>query len=184
MATEYLKINRRNTALASNLPSIAIRLAFEMGFVKETVLDWGAGKGRDTKWLLNKGVSTIQFDPYYNPIPRIADLDFSIIKTILLIYVLNVIEVVGERLELINEIKERACVGTFLIISVRTEREIESFAKKSKWKKYGDGFITGKRTFQKGFNSLEFNNLCSSIGKIIEERETSSYLFSVVEISK
>lgn len=184
MTTTYLKTNRKNTALASKLPSIPTILAYEKGFIRETILDWGAGKGRDTKWLQNKKIATIQFDPYYNHLPRIADLDFRVIKTILLIYVLNVIEEVDERIELIREIKNRALKGTFVIISVRTEKEITSFAKKSKWKKYEDGFITGKKTFQKGFNSIEFNNLCSSLGKIIEEKGTSSYLFSVVEIEK
>jgi hypothetical protein len=184
MISEYLKSNRKNTALASKLPSIATRLASEKGFIKETILDWGAGKGRDTKWLQNNGITTIQFDPYYNPLPRIEDLDFRKINTILLIYVLNVIEVIEERIELIKEIKRRAYNGTFVIISVRTEKEITSFAKKSKWKNFGDGFITGKKTFQKGFNSIEFNNLCSSLGKIIDEKETNSYLFSVVKIEK
>lgn len=177
-------IKREATAINRSKPSLPTCWALKKGHVKPTVLDWGCGKGKDVKWLKSKGIKTIGYDPYYKPEPKPAFLNFNQIQTILLNYVLNVIENPLEREALLKTIKNLAGPSTLVIIAVRSNLEIIRQAKIKGWHKYADGYITTRNTFQKGFTLAELRGIGSILGRLVDSLEFSGGIVGVFSVGK
>jgi hypothetical protein len=167
-----MEIPRHKTAMSIKNPSVSTKYALSKDVIKNTVYDFGCGRGRDSKWLKSRGYEVISFDPYYSPQFTPEVVDFSGIKTILINYVFNVIEVPDERTKLLQNLLNKTLKGTTFIISVRSQKEIEEQAKKGNWEKYTDGYITSINTFQHGYNINEFTNFIKTFKvNIIEIRD-------------
>lgn len=179
-----VSVKREATAIARARPSAPTRWAMEQGFIVPVVVDWGCGKGRDTKWLRDLGIDVIPYDPFYHPNPSPDEIDFSRVNSILLNYVLNVIESIEERWSVLKKIHLFAKAETVVIVSARSAREIEQKAKQGGWRKLNDGYITGRNTFQKGFALEELVSSCSVLGSISETTKFHGGVACVVSITK
>ena len=179
-----VKIKRESTAMHTTRASYPTRWAEEKNLIKSNVMDWGCGKGRDSNWLESLNYNVISYDPFFKPNPSPAEIDFSSVKTVLLNYVLNVIETDSERKFLLNEIYRYVSPETTLIVSARSINEIGYNAKKSNWKTYNDGFITSKNTFQKGFSLNELIIELKPFGNVIEKIEFEGGVACAVQITK
>lgn len=177
-------IKRAKTAMSTKTPSAPTKILFEKNIIKNKVLDWGCGKGRDSKFLVENGFDVLSYDKYHKPTPDPHSIDFSEINTILLNYVLNVIENQNERTDLLKEIYSYANNKCLVLISVRSKKEIETFAKKSNWKNFNDGYITTRNTFQKGFTQDELSKLIENLIEIIEIIDNRSYIYCIGKIKK
>lgn len=177
-------VQRQKTAMSIKTASVPTREAFSQNFLTETVFDWGCGKGRDTNFLSANGLKVISYDKFLKPSPKPNEIDFSEIKSIICNYVLNVIENPIERIELVEEIVHRANHNTIVLFSARSKSEIDNFAKKSKWRKYNDGYFTSTNTFQKGFTAEELKLMVNDYGTIVKEIETKSYAYIILKVLK
>jgi len=160
-------MNSWKTIYNGDKPSPATRkIAEQFPNISEhlSVLDYGAGKGRNSKYLFEKGFVVMAYDKYkdkidnrvfplYDTLKDIKDLYWDIV---LCSYVINVIEP-KERDELIKELFKLK--WTYLILETRDETHIVSEARKGKWPLYKDGFMTSRGTFQKGFTLSSMREL-------------------------
>ncbi len=149
------------TRYSRNIPSKATKRVVET-FSPRKVLDFGAGKGRNSKFLSEHGFKVVAYDPFpteqkfYSPIridfDRTAHYDIVLVS-----FVINVLPKVF-REKMISELK--SLNATSIIIESRSLSEIER-SRKPSWKRFEDGFVTGGTypTFQKGFNLKELLNL-------------------------
>lgn len=179
-----MEIHRERTAMSRKSASAPTKWAYENSFINPVVFDWGCGKGQDSKWLQTKGIEVISFDPFFCDENPPDSVNFKRIRTVLLIYVMNVIENIDERECLLYDVANLTRKNSNVIISVPRNKSIESRAEKSKWKKFSDGFITKNKTFQKGYTLGEFADECSKVGKIEEIKKLSGSLVGVVKIKR
>lgn len=177
-----MEIRREKTAMARRSPSAPTRWAFEQNLLRSVVFDWGCGKGEDSRWLRDKGLEVTSYDPYYDNSSAPDCVNFKKINAVLLIYVLNIIEDQHEREGLIFDIGHISKPGTNVVIAVPRKNNIESRAKKSKWKKFNDGFVTKSNTFQKGYTLGEFANDCIKIGDLRCVKKISGSLIGVIKV--
>lgn len=160
-------ICRHKTAITSKTCSMPTKWAYLNNLLKLNVLDYGCGKERDSIWLKNKGFNVVSYDPYFKPNTRI---NFNSIETILLNYVLNVIENPSERKELLSYLINNSKDETNILVSVRSTKEIYNKSLESNWKKYNDGFLTNRNTFQKGYSMRELIDFLKPYGKIMQTK--------------
>lgn len=141
------------------------------------VLDYGCGKLRNSKYLLNEGFDVSILDTskqisslskidlnLFKDIYELDNLDLNNIrkyKSILCSFVLNVIPNENDRLTALNNIYSLLSNDGTLYLEVRGK----GFLKNAKSKiEYNDGYILGlgkTKTFQKGFNKDDLNKLIS-----------------------
>ena len=140
------KIERHKAAMSRNSLSKPVRLALEANLFTEglTFFDYGCGYGGDVKRLAEKNITTVGWDPYYQP-----DTSHISADIVNLGYVINVIEDPGERREaLLNSwelTKKVLIVAAQVLIDDRNKCRIA----------YGDGVITSRNTFQKYYEQEE-----------------------------
>ncbi|MDF0556718.1 DNA phosphorothioation-associated putative methyltransferase [Kamptonema sp. UHCC 0994] len=140
------KIERHKAAMSRNSLSKPVRLALEANLFTEglTFFDYGCGYGGDVKRLAEKNITTVGWDPYYQPDTSHVSADI-----VNLGYVINVIEDPGERREaLVNSwelTKKVLIVAAQVLIDDRNKGRIA----------YGDGVITSRNTFQKYYEQEE-----------------------------
>ena len=145
--------------------------------------DYGCGKGDDIDWLNSRAYYADGWDPHWKPeqsplLP--ADI-------VLCSYVICVLPNEAERRECIQKAWRRVKPGGVLVLSTRTEKEIEALAERNKWEKYNDGYITGRETFQKGFSLESLEKLVKkSIRNIsqLKPREDKKDSYSAVYVVK
>jgi DNA phosphorothioation-associated putative methyltransferase len=148
-------IKRHLTAIRRRPCSKPIRLAMEKKIItkKTTVFDYGCGRGDDIKFLRKCRIKAYGWDPYYFPsyyhhhIPGKKDI-------VNLGFVLNVIEHKWEREMVLEWAYHMARKG--LLVSVRVD-------KRGGGKKYKDGYITSKNTFQKRYTNGELQKLVKEV---------------------
>tara|TARA_B100000315_G_scaffold183244_1_gene172151 strand:- start:7178 stop:8548 length:1371 start_codon:yes stop_codon:yes gene_type:complete len=112
-----------------------------------TLLDFGCGKGDDVRFLKKFGVKCVGWDPFYFP-----DIKTKPSDVVNLGFVINVIEDPSERIEAIN--KAWGFTRKVLIVSARhsLEKKDEGLVQ------FKDGYLNGKRTFQKYYSQHELKS--------------------------
>jgi len=144
--------NRARTAIARKTLSKPYRYLLEHGRINSdtTVLDFGCGKGYDVQFLQNfpdhidtklKGLNIRGYDPFQPGFncPDFLAMTYSVVTCN---YVMNVIENARERSDVLHTLVNLAPV---VYLTVRADAK----AVKPTWTKYGDGYITPNKTFQK-----------------------------------
>jgi DNA phosphorothioation-associated putative methyltransferase len=147
MATSPVTIARHRTAIRRYAVSRPIARALADGLItKDTaVFDYGCGRGADVEFLCSRRITAGGWDPYYRPHVGLAHAD-----VVNLGYVLNVIEDPSERSDALRQACDLA--GRLLIVAVRTDQPMEEA------EEFGDGFCTGRGTFQKLYTPHEFRD--------------------------
>jgi len=127
-----------------------VGLALEAGIITDntSVFDYGCGRGGDVTRLRNSGVPASGWDPAHAPRNPLVEAD-----VVNLGYVLNVIEEPTERLDALSGAWKLA--RHTLIVAVRPEWELAGV----EGRRFGDGIMTTKGTFQKFFAHEEFLHL-------------------------
>ena len=146
-------IARHLTALKRKELSRPIRLALDDSIIKpETVvLDYGCGQGDDVRILQERGINCAGWDPFFSKSCPCDPADI-----VNLGYVVNVIEDRTER--------DRALTRAWslskkaLIVSARLTIE----CKPEDDDRFGDGYLTGRGTFQKLFEQNELRTWIES----------------------
>ncbi|AMN31324.1 hypothetical protein BFS06_11540 [Clostridium perfringens] len=163
------------------------------------VLDYGAGKLRNSKALINNGfIVDILETP--NQLKKISKENLKLFNSIiscdskdmvkfirkynivLCSFVINVIVSLDERIDVLNSISDFLFDNGLAYIEVRGFKSI--LASKNK-QKYGDGYILGMgytRTFQKPFSIDEFKSLIEE--SKLEIVDIKKYSDSFVAICK
>lgn len=140
------------------------------------ILDSGCGYGVDVRILNALGFDCVGHDKshkfYNDSFKHILVLpNAPTFNIILSSYVLCTIPTKQQRLDYLAELKSNLLSGGTLVVGVRGFKEIENQAKKMKWRKLSDGYISSKfrKTFQKGFTIHELNLLLIQAGYRITE---------------
>ena len=136
-----LTTKRGNTAISRQAMSRPmVKMLKASMFDNKRVLDYGCGKGFDVEQLKSLGFDITGYEPFASDkYLQVPSGSFDIITNN---YVLNVIENPEERKELIEKMKKMSKV---VVITVRSDKK----SIKNTWKKYNDGYLTPKNTFQK-----------------------------------
>jgi len=146
------------TAISRSKPSFPTRLAIEKKLIHGNVFDYGCGRGRDVSFLREVGFEAEGWDPYYNRNTPLESFPKGYFHWIQCIYVLNTV-LEDARKSILSTIFSFLPSGGHLYLAVRTFNEIERQAYNRGWKKYFDGWITKRGTFQKGFTYKELISL-------------------------
>lgn len=139
----HMTIPRHKTAIKRKALSLPVRTAIDNGWItnRDTVLDYGCGRGDDVLNLQQRGIDASGYDPHYGPNTAYqADV-------VILNYVLNVIENPIERAEVLKNAFDYA--NQRLIVAVRSDKLPKTA------KPYGDGVITSTGTFQRTYTVPE-----------------------------
>jgi SAM-dependent methyltransferase len=126
---------------------------------KIRILDYGCGKGKDLYYYRESGFYAEGYDPYedfgFNQKPT------GLFDLICITFVLNVLPNVWERLLVIQQASEYLEDNGLMIITVRSESEIQKEAKSNCWEVHNDGYWSSKdkKTFQKGLTYKELECL-------------------------
>ncbi len=142
-------IERHKTAIDRNKLSSPIQSLFRHNYLRGTysLFDYGCGKGDDINILANHQIEVKGFDPVYFPHNQIRNADI-----VNLGFVINVIENQKERKQILREAYSLS--NKLLVVSVMLGGE----AIVKKYKKYGDGIITARNTFQKYYSQSEIRS--------------------------
>lgn len=139
-----------------------------------TVLDWGAGYGRDIGLLRSQGIACDGVDPMFGVHHApLASYDF-----ILCIAVLNTIPIPLDRLRSLRAMVAYARTGTTVMLVTRKTEDILEEAQDAMsdpddpCEPYGDGYLfrfpTDRReettVFQRGFQNEEVDELARNVG--------------------
>ncbi len=140
-------IQRHRTALSRVNLSAPVQLLLRHGLLTEesSFFDYGCGRGDDMAGLTAEGLSVGGWDPHYA-----ADFPIHEADVVNLGFVVNVIEDPAERVEAL--LKAFALARRVLSVSVML------FGGDCPGRRYGDGYITSRNTFQKYFSQGEFKD--------------------------
>ena len=117
------------TARKRSVISKPLKDLIGLRLLKGSILDYGCGKGFDSRSLRVRGHKCDSFDPHYQPnIDRTKRYD-----TILCTYVLNVIPSEHERQRVCRDIFTLLKPGGRAYISVRRDIDKEGFTKLGTW---------------------------------------------------
>jgi DNA phosphorothioation-associated putative methyltransferase len=101
----------------------------------DTYLDYGCGRGHDVQHLQKRGVQAFGWDPHWRPEPQPVEADI-----VACVFVLNVVEVIDERAEILHKAWELARKS--LVVAARVDKPSYTGVP------YGDGVVTKRNTFQ------------------------------------
>ena len=161
-----MKAHSHRTAIHRKSLSKPMRILFSTGPTKrmEPVLDFGCGHGTDVRILRKHGLDIEGYDPHYQPLMPLRE--YTVVTAL---YVLNVLTL-PKRREALQEAWGKVKPGGSLIVAVRTHSDVKRHAKKGKWAKLYDGYITGTKTFQHGFSGNELLKLLGRLPQIASHR--------------
>lgn len=153
LPVSVVPVHRHRTALSRNQLSKPIRQAIETGVLSntKTLFDYGCGLGTDATMLRAMGYTVAAWDPAYFPNEPKACAD-----VVNLGYVLNVIEDLAERVEVL--VDAWAYTRDVLIVSTLIAGNEDYDAARS----LSDGILTQRNTFQKYFTPSEILGLIES----------------------
>lgn len=147
-------VHRHRTAMVRHTLSQPMSLAVRHGMIQPgiTVFDYGCGQGDDLRALAAAGVEAMGWDPHFAPeVPRheaeIVNLGF----------VLNVIENPAERVVALKAawaLASRVLVVSVMIVGAVPVDGLQQF---------GDGYLTGRGTFQKYFQQAELKAMLTQV---------------------
>ena len=146
-------IQRHRTALNRSGLSAPMQALARHGLLGEdtTLFDYGCGRGDDLTALRSNGIAANGWDPYFAP-----DQHKQRAKVVNLGFVINVIEDFDERIAALRGAFELAeellVVSTMLYGSAPPPGQ-----------PYRDGYLTGRRTFQKYFTQNELKEFVESV---------------------
>ena len=142
-------IERHKTAIVRNKLSAPMQSLLRHSYFEDqhTIFDYGCGKGDDLTILKENDIKAKGWDPVYNP-----DAPQTPSDIVNLGYVINVIENPQER----KETLQQAFKQTNKILVVSAMLGGESITRQ--FKKYGDGVVTSRNTFQKYYTQKELKN--------------------------
>jgi DNA phosphorothioation-associated putative methyltransferase len=176
-------IHTHRTAIKRTRASKPLRdlLDFEPQTFGTSVLDYGCGYGEDVAFLRDQRMVSMGYDPH-KPFgySRMTTHNFDIV---LLIYVLNVLPRREEREDTIKKAWERVAPGGFLFVATRSPAEIWKLQAKNCWKSCEDGFLTKKKTFQKGLSEMALRALALPLD-YVEMTSIKGTLYSNLLIAK
>lgn len=147
------------TAMSRSTASAPLKELLTRGLVRGDILDYGCGRGYDSRYLRAIGHTVFQYDPYYAP----GNVPLDAFDTAICLYVLNVIPERRDRLEVVGRVLASLRSGGTAYFAARTITDIESSVKDS-WVRYGDGYITPRQTFQAGLTMGKLADLAISSG--------------------
>jgi DNA phosphorothioation-associated putative methyltransferase len=145
-----VSVDRHRTALVRSFLSSPIQNALRFNILtpEHSVLDYGCGRGDDLALLTADGFDAVGWDPYYAP-----DGKRRPSQIVNLGYVLNVIEDPLERVNVLKNAFEYT-QDVMLVAAL-----IEGQKSRTQAKRYRDGIITKRGTFQKFFTQMELREL-------------------------
>jgi len=165
------------TVTSHRTPSPATRKIVQFFRKGLTILDFGSGKGRNTLFLHENKFNVFPYEPHYDKIKNhMVEHDhidyeyftYGAYDIVLCSYVLNILPI-GKRSVVLRQLSN--LTWKYLIIEVRSKGHIDDLAEASKWIRFSDGYITSKKTFQKGFNH---NGLIHEINAHVKDIISSS----------
>ena len=113
-----------NTAITRSKPSLPLRSIMPSLKENSKVLDYGGGKGMDSKHLSSYGFESDCYDPYWNPIDLTKKEGYY--DYVLCTYVLNVLPIEQQELVIDTALKYLKPDG-ILFVSVRRDIKSDSF---------------------------------------------------------
>lgn len=131
---------------------VALALEHEVINPNTSVFDYGCGRGGDINRLLASGISASGWDPAHASSSALQEAD-----VVNLGFVLNVIEEPAERTEVLA--RAWGLTQQTLVVAVRPEWELPSV----EGRRFRDGILTSRGTFQKFFGHEEFLHLVRSV---------------------
>jgi len=143
------EIHRHKTAIDRYSLSTPVQSLYRHNYLngEYTFFDYGCGKGDDLNIIKELGVTASGWDPVYRPEEKLTKADI-----VNLGFVVNIIESLSERTQTLK--KAYSLSKKILVASVM----LGSDSITSKFKKYGDGVITSRNTFQKYYTQNEFRD--------------------------
>lgn len=156
-ATPDWESERRLTAIARRALSVPARTALAEGQIAAdtSVLDYGCGRGDDVDALCKLGVLAQGWDPVFSPQTKRQPS-----HSVLLTYVLNVIEDPQERLQTLRRAWE--LTEHVLVVSARLDWE----RRRVTGQEFSDGVLTSRRTFQHLFGANELRRYVQDATKV------------------
>ncbi len=148
-----VKIKRHRTAIKRASFSLPVKCMLRDGLLdkSKSLFDYGCGHGRDLDLLSDMEVECHGWDPSFRP-----DAEVTRAEIVNLSYVLNVIEDIRERSEVLNK-AWALCDGLLTVAA-----QIEFAAPDKEQESFGDGVITSRQTFQKYYNQHELREYIES----------------------
>lgn len=135
-------------------PSVPARILVENNLIIGPIFDWGCGHGVDVEYFRQNGIEAYGWDPIHNQENKPELFPKGYFGFVNCAFVLNTLPDMEQRKEVIKDIYNFLPEDGYLILTLRAKQELKRKIK-STWKKYGDGYITSKGTFQKGYTSDE-----------------------------
>ena len=160
-----MKDNSHKTAITRKELSRPIRDFRE--HVKGRVLDFGCGKGSDADIL-----GADKYDPHFFP-----EKPKGLYDTVLCTYVLNTTFFPKD---VLKRVCEYVKPGGTIIVSTRSITEVNKAAKKGNWAEYRGGYLTGKKTFQRGLSVASLIDMFSE-EFTVRHTEQSPYTLIIAE---
>ena len=146
-------IQRHRTAIDRNKLSAPMQSLLRHNYLQgqHVIFDYGCGKADDLSILRENGIEASGWDPVYQPDEQKKSSDI-----VNLGFVINVIENQQERKTTLQQAYKLA--NKILVISAMLGGESIT----SQYKKYGDGVVTSRNTFQKYYTQKELKDFIAS----------------------
>lgn len=161
-ANESLAMSGK-TAMHRSEPSLPATILVQRKLVSGKLFDWGCGHGADLEFFRKSGIDAEGWDPNHKPEKPPKSYPAGSFTWVYCGYVLNTLADPADRIKVLREIHDFLPPGRNLAISVRSAREIEG-VRKITWRRYGDGWLTTKNTFQREFTAEELVDLLETTG--------------------
>ncbi|HCX25772.1 MAG: Peptidase M15A [Candidatus Collierbacteria bacterium GW2011_GWB1_45_35] len=154
------------TAVHRYGPSFSARILVERDLLEGNIFDWGCGRGYDLNYFRSKGFSAEGWDPVHlpeNPPEKYSAGSFDLVHCA---FVLNTLPDSEERLKILRAIHDFLPASGEISLTVRSQSNIKTNLKPT-WKRFGDGWLTPKGTFQRGYTAEELVEIITPLFKDI-----------------
>lgn len=150
----YWESARHRTAIARADLSMPAKQALADGVLRpgSDVMDFGSGRGLDVKRLADLGVNARGWDPHFD-----AQREPTDAEVVLLVYVLNVVEDVAERIAVLRRAWDLA--RSTLVVASRLAWD----ARRVSGEVMADGVLTSRGTFQHLYRPEELRSLVEGV---------------------